>query len=59
MIDKDGKEFEGYINRIELPNGKVYKFQCEVVEIYPITIWLKYKKKKTDEEIMLIEEVLY
>ena len=25
----------------------------------PFTIWLKYKKKKTDEEIMLIEEVLY
>lgn len=36
MIDKDGKEFEGYINRIKLSNGKVYKLQCEVVEIYPM-----------------------
>ena len=37
MIDKDGKEFAGYIREITLPNGKRYKLQCEVVEVYPMT----------------------
>ena len=37
MIDKDGKEFDGYIREITLPNGKRYKLQCEVVEVYPMT----------------------
>ena len=37
MIDKDGKEFEGYISSVTLPNGKKYKLQCEVVEVYPMT----------------------
>ena len=37
MIDKDGKEFEGYISEVWLPNGKRYKLQCEVVEVYPMT----------------------
>ena len=37
MIDKDGKEFEGYISEVKLPNGKRYKLQCEVVEVYPMT----------------------
>ncbi len=36
MIDKDGKEFDGYIKEIIMPNGKVYKLQCEVVEVYPM-----------------------
>ena len=36
MIDKDGKEFDGYISRVQLPDGKVYKLQCEVVEVYPM-----------------------
>lgn len=36
MIDKDGKEFDGYIKYIEL-HGKLYKLQCEVVEVYPMT----------------------
>ena len=36
MIDKDGKEFEGYINTV-LVGGKRYKLQCEVVEVYPMT----------------------
>ena len=34
MIDKDGKEFAGYVNSITLPDGRIYKLQCEVVEIY-------------------------
>ena len=38
MIDNDGKEFEGYVNSIQLPNGKRYKLQCEVVEVYPMTV---------------------
>lgn len=37
MIDKDGKECEGYISEVRLPNGKRYKLQCEVVEVYPMT----------------------
>ena len=37
MIDKDGKEFEGYISSVQLANGKVYKLRCEVVEVYPMT----------------------
>lgn len=37
MIDKDGKEIAGYISRIMLPNGKLYKLRCEVVEVYPMT----------------------
>ena len=28
---------DGYINRIMLPDGKVYALRCDVVEIYPIT----------------------
>lgn len=36
MIDKDGKEFAGYIREIDL-YGKRYKLQCEVVEVYPMT----------------------
>lgn len=35
LIDKDGKEFDGYINRVAMPDGKIYKLQCEVVEVYP------------------------
>lgn len=37
MIDKDGKEIAGYISRIQLPDGKLYKLQCEVVEVYAMT----------------------
>ena len=29
-------EFSGYIHSIQL-GGKLYKLQCEVVEVYPIT----------------------
>ena len=36
MIDKDGKEFDGYIHSIATPDGKLYKLQCEVVEVYPM-----------------------
>lgn len=36
MIDKDGKEFDGYISQVQLPNGKTYKLRCEVVEVYPM-----------------------
>lgn len=36
MIDKNGKHFDGYISSIMLPNGKVYKLQCEIVEVYPM-----------------------
>lgn len=35
MIDKDGKEIAGYINRVQV-GGKLYKLQCEVVEVYPM-----------------------
>lgn len=37
MIDKDGKEFDGYINTVCTPDGKRYKLQCEVVEVYAMT----------------------
>ena len=37
MIDKDGKEFAGYIRSVMMPDGRVYKLQCEVVEVYPMT----------------------
>ena len=37
MVDKDGKEIAGYISRIQLPDGKLYKLQCEVVEVYAMT----------------------
>ena len=30
------KDCDGYISRIFV-NGKTYKLQCEIVEIYPIT----------------------
>ena len=29
-------EFSGYIHSIQL-DGKLYKLQCEVVEVYPMT----------------------
>lgn len=29
-------EFSGYINSIQL-DGKLYKLQCEVVEVYPMS----------------------
>jgi hypothetical protein len=31
------EKIDGYISRIKLPNGKVYKLRCEVVEVYPMT----------------------
>lgn len=37
MTNKNDEKFDGYINTIVLPNGKKYKLQCEVVEIYPMT----------------------
>ena len=53
MADKE--EIAGYINRITLPNGKVYKLQCEVVEVYPMecpkcggNVTLKYGTGKCD-----------
>ena len=36
MIDNEGKYFDGYINTICTPDGKRFKLQCEVVEIYPM-----------------------
>ena len=30
----DEPEFEGYIRSIMLPDGRLYKLQCEVVEVY-------------------------
>ena len=37
MIDSNGNEFDGYIKQIQLADGKIYKLQCEVVEVYPMT----------------------
>jgi len=55
MIDKDGKEFDGYISSVQLPNGKVYKLRCEITEIHPMTcqkcggpVTLKYGYGKCD-----------
>lgn len=31
------KQIDGYISRIQLPNGKIYQLRCEIVEVYPIT----------------------
>ena len=36
MIDKNSDQFDGYISKWQMPNRKVYKFQCEVVEVYPM-----------------------
>lgn len=33
----DDKKYDGFISSIKLPNGKLYKLRCEVVEIYPMT----------------------
>lgn len=27
---------DGFINRIQMPNGKVYALKCEVAEVYPV-----------------------
>lgn len=49
------KNCDGYISQIQLPNGKIYKLKCEVVEIYPIicpkcggNFELKYRNGKCD-----------
>lgn len=31
------KKYDGYISSVLLPDGKLYKLQCEVVEVYPMT----------------------
>ena len=31
------KKYDGYISSVLLPNGKLYKLRCEVVEVYPMT----------------------
>ena len=31
------EKFDGYISKIKLPNGKIYKLKCEIVEIHPMT----------------------
>lgn len=28
---------DGYVSKIKLADGRVYGFQCEIVEVYPIT----------------------
>lgn len=54
MVDANGREFDGYINEIRF-NGKVYKFRCDVVEVYSMTcpkcggnVTLKYGSGKCD-----------
>ena len=37
MIDSNGEYFDGYIHTVCTPDGKRYKLQCEVVEVYPMT----------------------
>lgn len=37
MIDKDGKEFDGYVSGIRLPDGRFLKLRCEVIEVYAMT----------------------
>ena len=29
-------KLDGYIDTIQLPNGKVYGLQCRIVEVYPV-----------------------
>lgn len=36
MVDENGKYFDGYISSVVMPNGKIYKLQCEIVKIYPM-----------------------
>ena len=31
------EKVDGYISKIRLPDGKIYKLRCEVVEVYPMT----------------------
>lgn len=31
------EKFDGYISKIRLPDGKIYKLKCEIVEIHPMT----------------------
>ena len=46
-MEKDD-EFAGYVSRIQLPNGKVYKLRCEVVEVYRIFEWLQASEDKRE-----------
>ena len=34
---EDGTQVDGLIDKIKLPNGKVYALQCKVIEAHPIT----------------------
>ena len=33
----DGTQVDGFINKIQMPNGKTYALQCKLIEAYPIT----------------------
>lgn len=38
QIEKNNDEsFAGYVSRIQMPNGKIYKLKCEVTEVYDMT----------------------
>ena len=46
---------DGYISKIQMPNGKVYALRCEIVEVYATTcpkcggnVTLKYGTGKCD-----------
>lgn len=34
---KDGRKVDGFIHSIQMPDGKLYALQCQVIEAHPIT----------------------
>ena len=55
MIDGKEKQVDGFINTIQMPNGKLYALQCTVTAVKPIvcpkcggTVTLKYGEGQCD-----------
>ena len=55
MIDGEEKQVDGFINIIQMPNGKLYALQCTVTAVKPIvcpkcggTVTLKYGEGQCD-----------
>lgn len=55
MINGKEKQVDGFINTIQMPNGKLYALQCTVTAVKPIvchkcggTVTLKYGEGQCD-----------
>lgn len=52
------EKFDGYISKIQLPNGKIYKLKCEIVEIHPMTCIKCGGPNMVQENVHIVELIM-